>query len=66
MEDGCFGFFFLGECPSLDNCRTGADVCNYPRQVGFVKYSKDLKKCCTPDGCYEKGGYYCSNGVWRE
>ena len=66
MENGCFGFFFLGECPSLDNCCTGAAVCNSPRQVGFVKYSKDLKKCCTPDGCCEKGGYYCSKGVWRE
>jgi hypothetical protein len=56
-SDDALGFFFLGENPALDNGCAGATYHNSPRQIGFVKYTKDLSKVLTP-GNVEKGGLY--------
>lgn len=63
--DDCLGFFFLGEFPSLDNGCVGAEYLNSPRQIGFVKVSKDLSKVCSP-GKIEKGGFYTFTGKWTD
>ena len=62
VDDG-YLFFFLGEKPSLDSSLTG-EVLNTPRNVGFKKVSKDLKKILSPGGV-EKGGFYTFNGDWE-
>lgn len=40
VDDG-FLIFFLSETPSMDNTQVGSPF-NSPRNVGFVKVSKDL------------------------
>jgi hypothetical protein len=56
--------FFAGERPPLDNTKIGSSM-NEPRNVGFVKISKDIaaKKVLSPGG-KETGGFYNFGGGW--
>ena len=59
-DKGSLGFFFLGEKPALDNKIVG-DTYNCPRQIGFVKTTKDFSKVLS-NGPEEIGGYYTFGG----
>lgn len=61
VDDGML-VFFAGEQPPLDNTKIG-DYVNAPRDLGFVKVSKDLQTIMSP-GDQETGGFYQYNGQW--
>lgn len=62
-EDG-YGVFFLSEQPALDNSKA-VDPLNAPRNIGFVKVSKDLKTILSK-GPKESGGFYNFGGEWGD
>lgn len=64
MNDG-FHVFFVGENPPLDNQRAKG-VIGTPRNIGFVKVSKQDTKEILSDGPTEYGGYFTFNGEWYE
>jgi hypothetical protein len=63
VSDGLL-VFFSGENPALDNSEVGS-VCNKDRNLGFVKWSKDVSSS-TPlsSGASETGGFYAFGGSW--
>jgi len=63
VEDGLL-VFFAGEQPALDNTKIGANI-NAPRDIGFVKVSKDLQSILSP-GVTETGGFYNYGGNWQD
>lgn len=42
------------------------DYNNSPRNIGFVKTSKNLKEPVISDGPEEKGGFFTFGGQWQE
>lgn len=64
MEDG-FHVFFVGENPPLDNTLANGLV-GTPRNIGFVKVSKEDTRVILSDGATETGGYYTFNGDFYE
>ena len=64
MGDG-FHVFFVGENPPLDNSLANGLV-GTPRNIGFVKVSKEDTREILSDGPTETGGYYTFNGDFYE
>jgi len=64
MGDG-FHVFFVGENPPLDNSLANGLV-GTPRNIGFVKVSKENTRKILSDGPTETGGYYTFNGDFYE
>lgn len=60
MSDG-YDIFFVGENPSLDNSLALGGYVDSPRNIAFIKISKDQQEVLS-DGEPEYGGYYSFNG----
>jgi len=63
VDDGLL-VFFAGEQDPLDNSKIGASL-NAPRDLGFVKVSKDLKTVLSGNN-REEGGFYNYGGGWSK
>ena len=60
VEDG-FLIFFISEGPESLNNQNTQNVLNGPRNLGFIKVSKDLESILSL-GSEQRGGYFNLNG----